>query len=288
MSDSKDLNYVKGVLKEVDILLQMSEEASELSQAAAKRARVLVGRNPTPVTEPESYQSLLEEYADVKLCAEALLSTEDLKNVNVVMREKLNRWVSRIKKSDIAIAARVLIDGEEKEIGDVVYGLSDGVAWRIVGINPEDIYSVDAVLASDESVRKQLKESWLSSRSNPCVCADGPITVGSEAYIKDPVSVKGRVMSISRRNGFVKVGIRFTNFHDVVYVRPDEVALKNPDSYKILIEDVLPVLSGTGLAEGYCFKRKIGYESIVLKPKDYVTAMRNDVQSRLQSLANGS
>lgn len=52
--------------------LQLAEEASELSQAAAKMARYLHGTNPVAKNEVEIRADIIEEYADVINCAQHL------------------------------------------------------------------------------------------------------------------------------------------------------------------------------------------------------------------------
>lgn len=49
-------------------------------------------------------------------------------------------------------------DGEEINIGDIVYGLSDGKEWRVAGIIPGN-YPVDAISGDDV---RQLKPEWLT------------------------------------------------------------------------------------------------------------------------------
>ena len=370
MESNPDIIYVKKVLKEVDVLLQMSEEASELSQAAAKRARILVGRNPTPVTEPESYETLLEEYADVKVCASALLSSEALKYVeNQVMPGKIKRWVERLKTSSCDATGKpisngdvvygvdgneyvvcnvspvspanknsdlsrlfieashktsgntvllnckdvftdkhneeyirqaflnnvlgrcnngIFVDGCEKYAGDVVYGLSDGKAWIIKGVDVSSKYPVDAVLQDNPDVRKQLKVNWLTSEPVSCECPDGKISIGTYAYINDPVSVKGFVKFIAKNGESIQVGIKFPALPDVVYVDLDNVRLKNPDSQENFITDVLYVLQNRCDAKEYCVKRKIACESANLTKEDYEKTMIIDVKSRMQRLYNKS
>ena len=59
-----DLEYIAANLSDEDILCQIAEEASELSKAALKLRRVITGTNPTPVTQEEAIDNLIEEYAD--------------------------------------------------------------------------------------------------------------------------------------------------------------------------------------------------------------------------------
>ena len=75
---------------------QLAEEASELAHAALKMARVLRGVNPTPVTLDAATAKVLEEYADVTLCARML----NLYASNIQMQEKLLRWRDRLEDAE--------------------------------------------------------------------------------------------------------------------------------------------------------------------------------------------
>lgn len=55
-------------LPEEEILAQMAEECVEASKAALKLRRVRSGVNPTPVSEKDAFENLVEELADVYLC----------------------------------------------------------------------------------------------------------------------------------------------------------------------------------------------------------------------------
>ena len=59
-----DLEYIAANLSDEDILCQIAEEASELSQAALKLRRAITQANPTPVSDEEAVDSIIEEYAD--------------------------------------------------------------------------------------------------------------------------------------------------------------------------------------------------------------------------------
>lgn len=72
--------------------MQLAEEASELSQAAAKMARYLHGTNPVAKNEDEIRVSVIEEYADVMNCARHLYIPIH-ENVICV---KNNRWRKRL------------------------------------------------------------------------------------------------------------------------------------------------------------------------------------------------
>jgi hypothetical protein len=61
-----DFEYLVDHLSESECLAQLAEEASELSQAALKLRRTITeGAFPTPVTEDEAMDNLVDEYSDV-------------------------------------------------------------------------------------------------------------------------------------------------------------------------------------------------------------------------------
>jgi len=80
------------ILDKRDLLLQLAEEAAELSQAAAKFARELYGNNPTCRTEEELTRALEEELADVLVVVAELPFRPDWD----VVRAKQKRWIERI------------------------------------------------------------------------------------------------------------------------------------------------------------------------------------------------
>lgn len=79
------------------VLEQLAEEASELSQAALKLARKLRGVNPTPKTEQECWNALLEEIADVQVAEEQLQlkGSQDFA-IEEMVRAKTRRWKQRL------------------------------------------------------------------------------------------------------------------------------------------------------------------------------------------------
>ena len=72
----------------------LAEEAAELAKAALKYARILRNENPTPVTEMEAFNSVIEEYTDVIQCGIELDLSID--HTQLVYKEK--RWNDRIKE----------------------------------------------------------------------------------------------------------------------------------------------------------------------------------------------
>ena len=75
-------------------LIQLAEEASELSQACLKLVRVMHG--DTPVPEMDAKMHLLEEIADVALCSNIITSKTDDRIIKGVMVQKERRWEMRL------------------------------------------------------------------------------------------------------------------------------------------------------------------------------------------------
>ena len=73
-------------------LIQLAEEAAELSQAALKLVRARHG--DTPVTPFQASAHLLEEMADVYVTALAL--NPDRMTVEAIARQKSKRWEERL------------------------------------------------------------------------------------------------------------------------------------------------------------------------------------------------
>ena len=74
------------------ILEQAAEECAELGQALLKLARILRNENPTPVTELNAIQNIIEELSDVALCMRILRFAP-----NVSQEEyKCKRWIDRV------------------------------------------------------------------------------------------------------------------------------------------------------------------------------------------------
>lgn len=73
-------------------LVQLAEEAAELSQAALKLVRARHG--DTPVTPYQAKAHLLEEMADVYVTALAL--KPDRMTIEAIARQKSKRWEERL------------------------------------------------------------------------------------------------------------------------------------------------------------------------------------------------
>ncbi len=82
-----------------DLLLQLSEEASELAQACAKFVRKRRDNNPTPVTEAECVTALIEELADVAVASEVVIDVMGISDSITPLKEfKLKRWRDRLSQ----------------------------------------------------------------------------------------------------------------------------------------------------------------------------------------------
>lgn len=92
-----DIEYISTHLSRCEILAQLAEDAAELSQAALKMRRALSGVNPTPVTEAEAWDNLVEEHADVSLCLCTLFTMQDIERANTIVEEKSARWRKRLE-----------------------------------------------------------------------------------------------------------------------------------------------------------------------------------------------
>lgn len=101
-------------LPEEEILAQMAEECVEASKAALKLRRVRSGVNPTPVSEKDAFENLVEELADVYLCCIVFFGGEldDNDPCNMcdavgdrmveIMEQKLARWKYRLASREEA------------------------------------------------------------------------------------------------------------------------------------------------------------------------------------------
>lgn len=75
----------------------LAEEASELSKAALKLARIYRNENPTPVTRQEATDNLNEEIADVLVCIRSLREANP-EQIKEISGNKIIRWIGRLKE----------------------------------------------------------------------------------------------------------------------------------------------------------------------------------------------
>lgn len=101
MSELMKLAFIQQRVPKTERLAQLAEEAAELSQAALKLRRAMDGVNPTPLSLLEAEDKLLEEYADVRLCFDAMERTPKAqKRICTIYTRKLDRWVSRLEAKE--------------------------------------------------------------------------------------------------------------------------------------------------------------------------------------------
>lgn len=100
-------NYIEHIAKtlsERDLLEQLAEETSELSQAALKLIRAAkYSDNVTPVKEQEAIENLVMEFNDVLLSWEIVIKSmrkieleEQLQAMYQKQEIKLERWAKRL------------------------------------------------------------------------------------------------------------------------------------------------------------------------------------------------
>lgn len=100
----KELDYIRSMLSDRELLEQLAEEAAELGQAALKLIRATgVTRNPTPVDVGEASLALEEEFEDVVAAMSAFLcgyeGTWKLVD-HSKKRSKWQRWANRVRKGE--------------------------------------------------------------------------------------------------------------------------------------------------------------------------------------------
>lgn len=98
MSNFMDDFEVIRTLGEPALLEQLAEECSELAQAALKLARLERGENPTPKTEEECVENLLEELGDVNLCMSVVEANRGI-HIRCLSVDKKARWAQRIREA---------------------------------------------------------------------------------------------------------------------------------------------------------------------------------------------
>lgn len=86
--------YVHDNLDRKEIIMQLAEEASELSQSCLKYIRALDGKNPFTEFDPEFYTDrIIERYSCVLNAAETARIYIDYE----IVVNKAERWVKRLK-----------------------------------------------------------------------------------------------------------------------------------------------------------------------------------------------
>ena len=86
-------DYIRKSIGDAACLEQLAEEASELSQAALKLARILRNENPTPATKEEAAHTPSEELTDATVASNML----ELQCNTDIYAHKLTRWATRVE-----------------------------------------------------------------------------------------------------------------------------------------------------------------------------------------------
>lgn len=86
------------MLSKSALLEQCAEECAELGQACLKLARKCRNENPTPKSEDEILENLVEEIADVTLCNGLLIDKCQIstKKIEEIAVKKMERWKGRL------------------------------------------------------------------------------------------------------------------------------------------------------------------------------------------------
>lgn len=93
------IEQIRKKLDTPELLCQLSEEASELAQAALKLRRAITGINPTPVSVEEATDDLEEEIADVMLCLSVAGFSNHPAKYKKAMDAKAQRWATRLERT---------------------------------------------------------------------------------------------------------------------------------------------------------------------------------------------
>lgn len=87
-----DAEFVREKLSEASLYEQLAEECVELAHACLKKARLLRGENPTPLTINDVDGMIREEYTDVCVVSDLLHFGTDVD----IYESKIHRWADRL------------------------------------------------------------------------------------------------------------------------------------------------------------------------------------------------
>ena len=94
----------------------LAEECCELALASLKMARILRGENPTPKTEAEVWDEIVEERTDVELCIQELGIEHDPALMEKKEQRFRRRWEESHEEDNIRESSFPLVLGEPAEI----------------------------------------------------------------------------------------------------------------------------------------------------------------------------
>lgn len=93
----ESVRIIKDSSSEASLYEQLAEECCELAHACLKKARVLRGENPTPVTVEQASQNVIEELTDICVASEVL----GLHCDTDAFWAKMDRWAGRIAYANL-------------------------------------------------------------------------------------------------------------------------------------------------------------------------------------------
>lgn len=93
----ENVRIIKDNISEASLYEQLAEECCELAHACLKKARVLRGENPTPVTSEQASQNVIEELTDICVASEVLGLYADTD----IFWDKMERWAGRIVDANL-------------------------------------------------------------------------------------------------------------------------------------------------------------------------------------------
>lgn len=281
----KYTDFVKDNLLTSDVYLALAEEASELAQAAAKQARILIGNNPSPVSPEDGESNVLEELADVYVCANVLYGRTKDYYVSDVMGKKLSRWVSRL--SDNEYVTDTQTDTGYKDVfsqvvyvGDVLYGNTDNKPWKVIGTTPEHVPYTLRVQDKHGTTRNVIPK-WMSHTSwdfdTPVTLRDGAaVKPGKTCYCFGKFSP---VTLVSHNGNIACVKLSETGSCSTVHV--NNLSSAYWDSYDKVVYDIAMYKD---TPKAYCEQFNLTSK---LENEDKLTAntrMRHHLGERLQRL----
>lgn len=85
-------DFILDSMSEAALYEQLAEECCELAHACLKKARLLRGENPTPLSSYDIDCMIEEEYTDVSLVSSLLNIDVD----ETMYWKKIDRWVDRL------------------------------------------------------------------------------------------------------------------------------------------------------------------------------------------------
>ena len=239
----KYTDFVKDNLLTSDVYLALAEEASELAQAAAKQARILIGNNPSPVSPEDGESNVLEELADVYVCANVLYGRTKDYYVSDVMGKKLSRWVSRLSDNEYVTDTQTDtgykdVFNEAVLVGDVLYGNTDNKQWKVIGTTPEQVPYTLSVQDKHGTTRNVMPK-WMSHTPWDF---DTPVTLGDGATIKpgETCYCFGKFSSVtlvSHNRNIACIKLSGVESRNVVYVR--DLSFIYWDSYDKIVDDIV-------------------------------------------------